>query len=351
MKTLILCSIDISRRNGITTIFDYVVNQKRNKTTFLIYNGFDGSLRTLEGTLIKKNPIKRIKFWEVFFNFLPHYLIGSYVFNKQIINDYSEIVVIGAQSTHWLMGYKKNISQKITYYQVDSHFNYYKKKVNFFNNLYKYLYLNRSIISYEAKIYKNCSDIIFVSKQDILQQEKIHPEYNFIYNKLPLEKSNYFIKIKNNLNELKVVFFGDFGYKPNKEAADFIIKLARSPKVHYCKFYLVGARLNTKKLNFPKNVVYTDYVEDLNSLILDMDVFISPIFSGAGTKNKVLKALSMGMPSILSAESLSGLECENNDFYYSANTQHEFEDMLCSIKPYENRYLLSKNAINFISKY
>ncbi|MEZ8341241.1 glycosyltransferase [Vibrio cyclitrophicus] len=106
----------------------------------------------------------------------------------------------------------------------------------------------------------------------------------------------FFIEKKESLFDKNgfVTFVGDYSFLPNRKALDKIILLA--PEVN-CQFKLFGGNF-PEHLRLPPNVVYEGYVDNLSDLYHGARALIYPIEYGTGVKNKVIEAMSYGIPVI-----------------------------------------------------
>lgn len=358
MEILIICSISFSKENGLISVFKSLTSALDSNTSITVFNLIDGRI-----SKEKSNDFSNINVFSSSYFDLLKYRLPHYMFNSKKIDDekfleltvkYDKIYFIGAQSTFNFLKNRKTIKGCFSYVQTDSHLNYYDKKFsngNFIKKLF-HSFLQFVIINFEHRLYKHFNEVLFVSEEDVKIQYLNHSnKNNFKILKLKVDKTNYKHKPKDLDSKLKIVFFGDFNYKPNYEAANFIIKLSSKLEMKNFSFYLIGDGLNIT--NLPKNIFYLGYLEELDRTLIDMDIFISPIFTGAGLKNKVLKALSVGLPSIVSSESLTGLKIDSiNKPFIISNSQEEFMESLFLLNSdLKLRKFYSNNAIKFINKY
>lgn len=111
-----------------------------------------------------------------------------------------------------------------------------------------------------------------------------------------------------------LVFSGDLSYAPNRDAAEFLIDeiLPRIPAELTPHLHLVGQRPSARlsALTLP-NVSVTGFVDDLRPYIGKAALYVSPLRFGAGIKNKVLEAMSMGRTVVGTAVSFEGIACRD----------------------------------------
>lgn len=115
---------------------------------------------------------------------------------------------------------------------------------------------------------------------------------------------NHF-KSSNEIKEFDLCFVGNLGYSPNQRAVDILVKKIM-PRLLFKKpnatLLIAGARPpnKIKSLSSPNISIMADLVDIRKAYSLSR-VFIAPIFSGAGQQNKILEAMSMGLPCVTSS--------------------------------------------------
>lgn len=112
----------------------------------------------------------------------------------------------------------------------------------------------------------------------------------------------YFVK-KHVQPEYDLVFVGNLGYLPNELAVRWIVEQlipALEVKQITVKILIAGASPTAyiKEINNPL-ITVSPWLPDIRDAYANGKVFIAPLFSGAGLQNKVLEALSMEMPCVV----------------------------------------------------
>jgi glycosyltransferase involved in cell wall biosynthesis len=93
----------------------------------------------------------------------------------------------------------------------------------------------------------------------------------------------------------RIIFTGNMNFPPNYEAAlwflDHVFPLVLSQRPDVC-LVIAGANPTPALVEREsKNVVVTGFVEDINREIACSEIFVAPLVSGGGFKNKVLEAI------------------------------------------------------------
>jgi glycosyltransferase involved in cell wall biosynthesis len=93
----------------------------------------------------------------------------------------------------------------------------------------------------------------------------------------------------------RIIFTGNMDFTPNYDAALWFLDevfprlVSRRPDV---SFMIAGAHPIPALLErASKNVIVTGYVEDLNREIARSEIFVAPLISGGGFRNKVMEAI------------------------------------------------------------
>lgn len=108
-----------------------------------------------------------------------------------------------------------------------------------------------------------------------------------------------------------LLFTGNMDYRPNVDAVRYFCKeifplvLQRFPQT---RFVIAGQRPVPQVLALAgNNVEVTGFVKDLASVYDSASVVVAPLRFGAGTQNKVLEAMAMGVPVVCSHIGFRGL--------------------------------------------
>ena len=110
----------------------------------------------------------------------------------------------------------------------------------------------------------------------------------------------------------RILFFGDYRHHPNPEAAHTlahrVLPLVRE-QLPEAELWLAGpnAPAELEELGNLPGVSVLGYVEDLTGLMDQTRLLLAPLFSGAGTRIKVLTALAHGLPVVSNALGLRGV--------------------------------------------
>ncbi len=155
-------------------------------------------------------------------------------------------------------------------------------------------------------------------------------------------------------DDKKISFVGNLHSFPNRDAVMFfyndILPLIKK-EISDIKFYIIGVNPPPRilELNNDKNIVVTGPVEDLKYYLEDSACFVCPIRAGAGLQNKILEAMSLGLPVITTSIGFEGIKAKEGKDLLVADKPEDFAEKIIEIIKDENlRNDLSQNAREFI---
>lgn len=170
-------------------------------------------------------------------------------------------------------------------------------------------------------------------------------------------KSTEYTHIRKLSENLVFLITGSLFYGPNADGAQwFIEKVWREMPAHYT-LILAGAKPNDKLnelVSQYNNVILARDPEDISIYFKKTDVYIAPIFTGAGMKVKVAEAISWGLFTIGTTHAFIGYNIEHKESGFIANTAEEFRagiDFFTKMSCFD-RQKLEQNVLSlFKSKY
>ena len=132
-----------------------------------------------------------------------------------------------------------------------------------------------------------------------------------------------------------VVFEGNMSFYPNVDAAEYFCKEIL-PLIHMArpgvKLFLVGKDPSPRvRALAADRIVVTGFVDDVRPYLARAAVFVSPTRVGAGIKNKILQAWSMGKPVVATPASTGGLRVLDRKNLIIADTPQRFADAVLEL--------------------
>ena len=217
------------------------------------------------------------------------------------------------------------------------------KKSHWWNKwIYKEEFLR--LRNYEKQIFEYFEHHTIISTAD--RENIFHPQnekIQIIGNGIDTE---YYLPSKTE-KQFNILFTGNMSYAPNINAASFIFE-ELSP---FCKRNSISITIcgtsPSEKLKKWNNDGFkiTGWVEDMRLYYNNSYVFIAPMFLGTGLQNKILEALSMGLPCITTSLANQSIQAEPNHEILIADTPKEFMDHIQTLFSNKDLYnKLSKNG-------
>lgn len=252
--------------------------------------------------------------------------------NKLIQNSLKEIDIVITDMP--MAFYAKNIPlPKIVYaFDAVSDYNYkmYNKAESFVSKTY--WFLNYIKIHRYEQVYNNFDSCILVNKKDKKLLEKdIHTRLDVIPNGVDTE----YFKNDDNNDPAKLVFLGDMSTPPNNDAVKYFIEEIY-PKVlekRNIPFWIVGRNPSKyiEQLGNEDNITVTGSVPDVRQYLGKKTIFITPMISGTGIKNKILEAMSMKLPVVSTSIGISGIDAQDGEEFLLADDSKIFAEKIIKL--------------------
>jgi polysaccharide biosynthesis protein PslH len=151
----------------------------------------------------------------------------------------------------------------------------------------------------------------------------------------------------------RLIFTGSLSYSANYEAIVWFLNevwpliQARMPAA---ELMITGDRAG-KTLPPASNLRLTGYVPDIQGLIASAAISLAPIWSGSGTRLKIIEAMAIGTPVVSTRKGAEGLAVRDDEHLLLANTPAAFAEAVVRLlnDPATGRRL-ADNARQYISE-
>lgn len=186
---------------------------------------------------------------------------------------------------------------------------------------------------WETSYWRSCDKLVAVSDDDrefIQQNEPDIKGIEVVSNGVDME---YFSTLKRQENVVPTILFvGTFHWRPNVEAAEFLVEKVW-PKileqVPNAQLRIVGPAPTPKIQRYAENdssITVTGKVPDIRDEYAQATVLLAPVFSGKGTRYKVLEAMATETPVVGTQIALEGINAQPEKEVLIGDTAQEMAD-------------------------
>lgn len=212
---------------------------------------------------------------------------------------------------------------------------------------------------WEEFYWKSSSKLIVMSEDDkafinrtIQEPQKIAVVANGV-------DADWFAQKEPNLpSEPTVLSVGTFKWLPNVEAVTFLVrqiwpKIKRQlPKA---RLWIVGNAPTQEVLNFQQrdqSITVTGGIPDIRDAFKGAHVLLAPVFSGKGTRYKILEAMASETPIVATDIAVEGLGVTHGEHVLIDNTAQGLAKLTVKLlKDPQLRRKLARNGRAFVSKW
>ena len=290
-------------------------------------------------TIYKMNPYNRIfNLFKTFFNNKPfqvnyfyHYSIQKKINNK-ILDVNPDYIFCQLIRTALYVKNNHTIPKIIDY--MDSFSKGMERRIKISNIFIKPFVIMefQRLKRFENLAFEFFNKHIIISEND--RKEITHNKKNEIEIIGNGIDTDYFQKIGTDI-KYELVFIGNLSYIPNIEAANFIAKkilpklLKKLPNI---KILIAGSNPSTRVLKLAnKNIEVQGWVEDIRKTYSSGKIFFAPMNIGSGLQNKLLEAMSVGIPCITSELSNRSLKAVDKKNILIGNSVNEYVNHIISL--------------------
>ncbi len=132
-----------------------------------------------------------------------------------------------------------------------------------------------------------------------------------------------------------LIFTGNMGYHPNVQACKYLVERILpqlQQKGYKVKLCLAGISPTEEVQKMAsEQVVVTGFVPDMRSYLSQSQLFVAPLFSGAGLQNKLLEAMAMGIPVITSPLANAALQAIPDQSIMVCANEKEFANTIVTL--------------------
>ena len=206
----------------------------------------------------------------------------------------------------------------------------------------------KRLLKYENKLFNQFKNKIIISKQD---QSYIPHSDNSSIQIIPNGVDSDFYQGTVTNKKYDLLFIGNLSYAPNiyaiKYAAEMIMPLLPTNTLS-----VVGATPTDEIENLQSNQIdIVGWVDDSRDAFNQARIMIAPMFISIGLQNKILQAMAMEIPCVITSMANNALGATPESEVLIADSPEEFKNQINRLLTDENLYQSIKtNARNFILK-
>jgi glycosyltransferase involved in cell wall biosynthesis len=160
---------------------------------------------------------------------------------------------------------------------------------------------------------------------------------------------------QSNIDSYRILFTGNMDYEPNVDAVEYFAEQIW-PEIKkalpLARFVIAGQRPVARVRKLAGNdIEVTGFVPNMADEYAKARVVVAPLRFGAGTQNKVLEALAMGVPVVCTQVGFKGLGIKSGEGALLAETAAEFsEKVIALINSASEWEKVSGSGTNIISR-
>jgi glycosyltransferase involved in cell wall biosynthesis len=185
----------------------------------------------------------------------------------------------------------------------------------------------RRIRLFEAEEFEHFGRVVVVSEQDKAALKELNPDLRIAVIPNGVD-TDFFSGRASEAVSGRMVFTGHMGYPPNIVAADFLARqlLPRVRAVRADARLVIVGRNPTRdvvRLASLDGVEVTGEVPDVRPWLRSAQVFVGPMLSGTGIKNKLLEAMASELPCVVTPLALQGFDVRPGEQVLIGETAEE----------------------------
>lgn len=150
-----------------------------------------------------------------------------------------------------------------------------------------------------------------------------------------------------------LIFTGSFKYHTNYEAMLWFVQNVFPlilEQIPHAQLVITGDHANLP-LPSSRNITLAGHVKDIKSLIASCSISVAPLWSGGGTRLKILEAMALGTPVVSTSKGAEGLDVIHGEHLLLANSPAEYAECVVRLWNDDNlRLQLTRNASTLVEE-
>ena len=218
----------------------------------------------------------------------------------------------------------------------------------------------KKIKKWERHYWRSCNLLVTMSEEDKKliakdlspSKQRIEVVANGVDIKF-FQQSKKAVKIA----EPTVLFVGTFKWLPNIEAAQFLVEevwpLIKA-QIKNAKLWIVGNAPTPEVLAFAnkeKNIVVTGGIPDIRDAYNNSHIICAPVFSGKGTRYKILEAMATATPIVATSTAVEGLNITEKQALIADTPEDMAQAAIKLLNDPQLQKTLARNGQSYVAKH
>jgi glycosyltransferase involved in cell wall biosynthesis len=218
-----------------------------------------------------------------------------------------------------------------------------------------YIYLSAiRLKSYEKRLLKIADTTIVCTGEDKDCYQKLHhgEKIFVIGNGVELRENLDFRKAQRKT----VAFLGMMNSLPNIQAVRYFVRDILpiiKQEIPDVLFMVIGDKPTREIASLEsENIRVLGYIEDMSAIIEDIAIFVAPLISGGGIKNKTLFGMANQKPVVSTSHGATGLNVTNGRELFICDDPTSFAAAVINLFKNDELYCeVAKNGYNYVKQY
>jgi glycosyltransferase involved in cell wall biosynthesis len=215
------------------------------------------------------------------------------------------------------------------------------------------------IRKWEKHYWESCTKLVAMSDEDkeFIAQHVQNPQKVAVVSN-GVDYDWFAQKDRNEPTDPTVLSVGTFNWLPNVEAVQFLVEKVWpliKKQAADTKLWIVGNAPTKEIFEYQKkdtSITITGGIPDIRDAFGGAHVLVAPVFSGKGTRYKILEAMAAGTPIVASELAVEGLGVENGTHVLTSNSAQGMAELTLQVlRDPALRKKLAANGRKFVKEH